>query len=357
MMIADILQRLLEGRDLDAKTASGAARALMAGELTPAQSAALLTLLKTKSESVTEIAAFAQVLRSQVLRVKTSRSPLLDTCGTGGSTFKTFNVSTCVSLLLASQGVAVAKHGNRAMSGTCGSADVLEALGVNLALSPETAGAVLERVGIVFLFAQAHHPAMKQVAPLRRELGFRTIFNLLGPLVNPAGASLQLMGVYEKRVCALAVGALKMLGSERAMIVYSEAGADEILTFGQTFCSQLHQGEISERILSPADFGLGKSPPPDLAALGPGPSLAENAEIVLRILSGTERTRQDTDRLNLVAVNAGAAFTLAGFDDTLSEGFERARAALKSGEALTKLQEFIQATQASFPAPPLSIYR
>lgn len=335
---------LVDRFDLEPESAERVARALLQGELTPVQSAALLTSLRMKGETVWEVAAFARAMRSSVIPVVTSRTPLLDTCGTGGSTFKTFNVSTCVALLLASQGIAVAKHGNRAMSGTCGSADVLEALGVNLALSPERIGKIIDRVGIGFLFAQAHHPGMKHIAPVRKELGFRTIFNLMGPLSNPAGANLQLMGVYEKRLCALAAGALKELGCERALVVHHAQGADEILTFGITYCSELKDGVVTERLLTPADFGLKEWQLPDPNHLRATDTLSESAEVVERVLSGLEKLPQDTARLDLVSVNAGAAFTLTGHAATLAEGYEMARAALKSGAGREKLAELVFAT-------------
>ena len=340
----DWIHDLVDRFDLDPEDAEEVARALLQGEFTPVQSAALLTSLRIKGETVWEVAAFARAMRSSVIPVFTSRTPLLDTCGTGGSTFKTFNVSTCAALLLASQEVAVAKHGNRAMSGTCGSADVLEALGVNLALTPAQVGKVIDRVGIGFLFAQSHHPGMKHIAPVRRELGFRTIFNLMGPLSNPAGATLQLMGVYEKRLCALAAGALKELGCERAFVVHHAQGADEILTFGTTYCSELRDGVILERLLTAADFGLKDWQLPDPNHLRAVNTLSESAEVVERVLSGFEKLPQDTARLDLVSVNAGAAFTLTGHATTLAEGYDMARAALKSGAGRDKLAELVLAT-------------
>lgn len=219
-MPQEALNKLIERQHLTREEAHALLDAVMEGRATPAQIGALLVALRMKGETVEEVTGFALGMRARVVPVRAQRAPLLDTCGTGGSRFRVFNVSTCAAFVAAAAGIPVAKHGNRAMSGVCGSADVLEALGVKIHLTPEQCAACIDTVGIGFLFAQQHHPAMKQVSGPRREIGVRSIFNLLGPLTNPAGAARQVMGVYDAALCPLAAGALRALGSERALVLH-----------------------------------------------------------------------------------------------------------------------------------------
>ena len=256
-LIHDILHKLVARQDLTRDEATDVMTLLMTGQATPSQIGALLIALRMKGETVEEVAGFAQAMRAHVVPVQTQRKPLLDTCGTGGSRFRVFNVSTAAAFVMAAAGVAVAKHGNRAMSGVCGSADVLEALGVRVNLTPEQCARCIEEIGIGFLFAQSHHPSMKHVGATRREIGVRSVFNLLGPLTNPAGATRQTLGVYDRRLCALAIGALRDLGSERAIVMHGDIGLDEISTLGATHISELRDGHIETlRLTAPRPGAL-----------------------------------------------------------------------------------------------------
>ena len=341
-MISEALSELIDGRDLSEPMAKEIAQEVMQGRCTPAQIASLLTALRIKGETVAEVAAFGSAMRHQAFRIAHDGVPLLDTCGTGGSPCKTFNVSTCVSLLLASMGVRVAKHGNRAASGKCGSADVLEALGVRLDLSPEDAGACLSEAGVVFLFAQSFHPAMKAIGPIRRELGFRTLFNLMGPLANPAGADHQIMGVYSPELCDLAAGVLGKLGSKRALVVHGEPGMDEVSTVGETRASEWNGERVISRTLSRRDFGLSSSDAPEIASLAPADEIEGNARIVREVLGGQQGTSAQSARLELVAANAAAAVWIMGRADDLKAGYEMASAQLASGAALQTLEKLIR---------------
>ncbi len=343
-MIQEALRKLVAKESLSYEEASAVATEVMDGEATPSQIAALLTALRMKGETVEEATAFAHAMRARVVAVHPTRKPLLDTCGTGGSTVRTFNVSTTSAFVLAGAGVAVAKHGNRAMSGVCGSADVLEALGVRLDLTPEQSARCIDEVGIGFLFAQRHHPAMKQVAVPRREVGFRTLFNLLGPLTNPAGATLQVMGVYDSALCPLAIGTLRALGAERALVLHGEIGMVEIATIGKTHYAELRNGEITEGTLTPEDFGLTNASP-DVNDLAPATTPSENASLLRDVLHGKQSTQADIARRNIVAVNAAAALRIAGLAEDWKGGFELALQVIDSGKALATLEHLIAFTQ------------
>jgi anthranilate phosphoribosyltransferase len=351
-MVQEAIRIVSSGRHLTRAEALETVGALMDGQATPAQIGALLIALRMKGETVEETAGFAQGMRARVVRVCPRRAPLLDTCGTGGSACRVFNVSTAAAFVAAAAGAAVAKHGNRAMSGTCGSADVLEALGVRVDLTPEQCAACIDEVGIGFLFALRHHPAMKQVGGPRRELGVRTIFNLLGPLSNPAGATRQVMGVYDPALCAAAAGALRELGCERAVVSHGEIGLDEISLIGPTRISELRDGEIRHYTLTPRDLGI-DGPEPDAAFLAPAPTPEGNAALVREALAGQADDAPALARRRLVAVNAGAALRVYGLAESWPEAVRMAESLLSSGKALAVLDHLIAFTQnLTYPLPP-----
>ena len=339
------LSKLIERRHLTREEANALLDKLMDGRATPAQIGALLVALRMKGETVEEVTGFALGMRSRVVPVRPQRTPLLDTCGTGGSRFRVFNVSTCAAFVAAAAGIPIAKHGNRAMSGICGSADVLEALGVRINLSPEQCAACIDTVGIGFLFAQQHHPAMKQVSGPRRDIGVRSIFNLLGPLTNPAGATRQVMGVYASELCPLAAGALRELGSERALVVHGEIGLDEISTIGPTRICELRDGDIRDYRLTPEEMGL-QGPPPSPEALLPLETPKANADLVREVLSGTAETPDALARRNLVAANAAATLRISGVTDSWPDAVRKASQLLTSGTAYSVLEQLIAFTSA-----------
>ncbi len=334
------LAKLTTGAHLTQAEAEAAMTALAAGNVSPAQIGAFLAALRVKGETVTEITGFARVLRQHSVRVVTSRSPLLDTCGTGGDSVKTFNISTAAAFVAAACGVVVAKHGNRAVTSRCGSADVLEALGVRLMEDAGAVGRCIDAIGIGFLFARAHHPAMRHAAPVRADLGFRTVFNALGPLTNPAGATRQLLGVYDPALCEPLARVLGNLGAERAMVVHGgdpRGGLDEIATWGETFVAEWNGKAVSTYTLTPEILGL---PPCDPVELSAGCDAAENAAILRGILSGADTGA----RRDIVAANAGAALYVAGVADSVPDGAEVALRTLASGAANAKLNELIDRT-------------
>jgi anthranilate phosphoribosyltransferase len=351
-----ILRQLVDGRHLTLAEAGATMGALMDGAATPAQIGALLMALRMKGETVTEVAGFAAQMRARVVPVPARRHPLLDTCGTGGSVCRVFNVSTAAAFVAAAADIAVAKHGNRAMTGVCGSADVLEALGVRIDLPPAQCAACIDEVGIGFLFAPAHHPATRHVSGPRRELGVRTIFNLLGPLSNPAGATRQVMGVYDGALCSLAAGALRELGSDRAIVVHGEIGLGEIATIGRTRYSELRDGEIMHGTLVPQDLGL-YGPEPHAADLAPAPTAAANAALLRAVLAGKDADSATRARRDLVAVNAAAALRIAGrLDDQMDNrgeawpaAVELAQEIISSGTALARLEQLATFTQDMIP--------
>ena len=343
-MPIEVIQKLVCGEHLTRTEAREALDILMDGRATPAQIAAILVALRMKGETVEEVTGFAEGMRARAVPVQVGRRPLLDTCGTGGSFFRTFNVSTAAAFVAAAAGIAVAKHGNRAVTGICGSADVLEALGVRVDLTAEQCAACIETVGIGFLFAQAHHPAMHQVNGPRREIGVRSIFNLLGPLTNPAGATHQVMGVYAAALGPLVAGALRELGSESAVVLHGEVGLDEISTLGPTSVSELRDGEIVNYTLTREDLGL-TGPMPLRGYLSPAPDATANADIVREVLTGVARDECTQARIDLVAVNAAAALRVSGLATSWPEAIQEARTLLTSGAALTKLEELVSFTR------------
>jgi anthranilate phosphoribosyltransferase len=312
-------------------------RQIMRGELSPAQIAGFIVGLRVKKETIGEIAAAAQVMRELATPVEVAdERHLVDTCGTGGDAAHTFNVSTCAAFVAAAAGARVAKHMGRSVSSSSGSAEVLEALGAHIALTPAQTGAAIDRLGIGFMFAPAHHAAMKHAAPVRKDLGVRTLFNILGPLTNPAGAKHQLMGVFHPDLVGIQVRVLQRLGARHVMVVYGLDGLDEISISGATMVGELARGEINEYNVHPSDFGLELY---DRRAIEVH-TVAESKAMILAVLEN-----QPGPAHNIVALNAGAAIYVAGVATGLKSGIERAVEAIKSGAAKHKLEEFVAFTQ------------
>jgi anthranilate phosphoribosyltransferase len=333
MTIQQAIEKLAQGVDLGRDGARAVMNQIMSGETTDAQIGAFLLALRCKGESVDEIAGCAQVMRDKAEKVSTSRTPVVDTCGTGGDSAGTFNISTTVAFVTAGAGACVAKHGNRAISSNCGSADVLQALGVRLDAPTEVITACLEETGIGFLFAPAMHGAMKHAIGPRKEIGTRTVFNVLGPLTNPAGATRQLLGVYAPELTETLAGVLRELGSERALVVHGLDGLDEITLTGPTRISELRDGVIETREITPEQFGLQVAPAEALS----GGSAEANAIILRAVLGGESGPQRD-----VVLLNAAAAITAAGLVDTLPEGLEAAAQSVSSGRALAALDALVE---------------
>ncbi len=339
-MIQDSIRKVIEKQSLTEEEAVSAMDEIMEGNASPVQIASFLVGLRMKGETVEEIAGFARTMRAKAIRVRCSQSEngLVDTCGTGGDRMNTFNISTAAAFVAAGAGIRIAKHGNRAMSSKCGSADVLEALGVNIAMTPEQVGKCVDSIGIGFLFAQALHPAMRHAGPVRRELGVRTVFNVLGPLTNPAGAKNQVMGVFDGRLTELLAGVLQRLGSERAMVLHGLDGMDEITTLSETKVSELRGGEVRTYQVKPQDFGIES---PSLSQLSGG-TPEENAARLTALLAGEKGALRD-----IVLLNAAAAMVVGKKADTLAEGLAVARESVDSGAAARKLKELKEFTHDS----------
>ena len=320
------------GEDLTQDQAAAALAVIMAGEASDEQIGALLLGLREKGETVDELAGLAQTMRSLATAVRPQRQDLLDTCGTGGGR-RTFNISTTAALIAAAAGCAVAKHGNRTATGLSGSADVLEALGAVLELLPEDEAALIDEIGFGFIFAPAHHAATRYVVPVRKALGVPTIFNLLGPLTNPAGARRQLIGVPEPASIELVAGALTRLGTDHALVVSSEDGLDEISTSGRTQVVELKGQQIDRYTLSPEQFGI--EPASDEQISGGGPK--RNAEIIGEIFSGAPGPQRE-----IAALNAAAAIYVAGHAGSIAEGLDLAREAIDSGAGATTLANYLK---------------
>jgi anthranilate phosphoribosyltransferase len=333
-----VIRKAAGGEHLTAFEAEFAFDVFMEGEATPVQMAALLTALSVKGLAPGEVAGGVRALRKAMIPIA-SASPdvLIDTCGTGGGTVATFNISTAAALVACGAGVRIAKHGNRSFTSRSGSADVLEALQVRIELNPEEMVRVLEEAGLVFMFAPLLHPAMRHVGPVRGELGFPTIMNVLGPLTNPAGVRRQLVGVADPVLVPLVVEALKELGHIRALVVHGEAGLDELSPMGPTAVAELDDGAVTHRIVSPEDFGLESCSAEELAGGEP----EDNAEIILRVLDGEDRGGART----AVVMNAGAAIYVAGTLETLEEGVVAATVAIDDGSALEALEGLRKATR------------
>lgn len=328
-MFKEALNQLLNRQDLSHADMLAVMQQVMGGALTPAQIAALLIALRMKGETVDEIAAAAKVMRDLSTKVQVQNTKhLVDTCGTGGDGIQTFNVSTVSAFVAAAAGAKVAKHGGRSVSSTCGSADVLEALGVNVNLSPEQVANCVDEIGIGFMFAPNHHSAMKHAAPVRRELGVRTIFNLLGPLTNPASAKRQVMGVFDRALTGKLAQVLKQLGSEHVLVVHGADGMDEISFTGNTYVAELKNGVVTEYEVHPSQFGLNVHQLQDIQIQ----NVEQSKAMILDVLNGHHGAARD-----IVLMNAGAAIYVAGVVDSLASGVTKAAEVIDQGLALVKL--------------------
>jgi anthranilate phosphoribosyltransferase len=325
----DVLHRLLLGEDLSRVETEALFGVLMDGGMSDVMKAALLVALRTKGESPQEIAGAASAMRRRAVAIPHRVAGVVDTCGTGGDGSGSFNISTAAALVAAGAGIPVAKHGNRSVSSRSGSADVLLALGVDIETTPEEAGRALEEIGIAFLFAPRLHPAMREVMPVRRELAVRTLFNVLGPLTNPAGARRQVMGVYAPDLVPVLARVLAELGAEHALVVHGD-GLDEITTSGSTLVGEVRRGEVGVFEVTPGELGVEPATRADLA----GGSPEDNAELMLRVLAGETGPLAD-----VTAVNAGAAIYAGGGARGLAEGTRKARETLSSGAAARKLEQ------------------
>jgi anthranilate phosphoribosyltransferase len=336
-MLTALLDKVVRHEDLTEEEAAAAMREVMQGRANPAALGALLSALVMKGERPAEIVGFARSMREHAIALAARVPAVFDTCGTGGDRSGTFNISSAAALVIAACGVPVAKHGNRSVSSRCGSADVFEALGVNIAAPPPVVERTLRDAGIAFFFARTFHPAMKYAAQTRSDLGIRTAFNLLGPLTNPAGATHQLVGVPRPELTELLARSLMMLGSQRAWVVHGADGIDEISTTGYTKVSECRAGSVNTFYVHPSDFGIAKTDPSTLK----GGDAAENAGIVREVLSGTRGPRRD-----VVLLNAGAALFIAGRVDAVKDGIAVAAAAVDAGAALQRLEEMAESSRA-----------
>jgi anthranilate phosphoribosyltransferase len=335
-VIQRALGRLLDGNDLSRDEAREVMGSIMTGETTPAQIAGFLIALRAKGETVDEIAGCAEAMRDHVLPVTPRRDDLVDTAGTGGDGAKTINISTAAALAAAAAGAGVAKHGNRAVSSASGSADVLEALGFKLDLTAERVAASIDELGFGFLFAPTHHPAMRHAAPVRRELAARTVFNVLGPLTNPAGARAQVVGVYAPELVRTIAEVLAQLGASRAFVVHGAGGIDELSPAGPNFVCEVVDGGVRTRNIDPLELGVDRCDPGELR----GGSPEENAAAIRAVFAGEEGGRRSA-----ILLNAAGAIAAGGGAEDLREGLELARVAVDSGAAAARLDELIAFTQ------------
>ncbi len=334
----EALQRTIEHREIFHDEMLHLMRMVMSGELSPVMTAAIITGLRVKKETIGEITAAAQVMREFSTKVHVPDSThLVDIVGTGGDGANTFNISTCSMFVAAAAGAKVSKHGGRGVSSKSGSADVMEALGIHINLTPEAIAQCIAEVGIGFMFAPNHHPAMKNVAPVRRELGVRTIFNILGPLTNPAGAPNILMGVFHPDLVGIQVRALQRLGAEHALVVYGRDGMDEVSLGAATLVGELKNGQITEYEVHPEDFGLAMSSNRALKVETP----EQSRDMLIGVLKGEPGAAQD-----IVCLNAGAALYAANVATSIADGLAKARAAVASGAALARLEQLVARTHA-----------
>ena len=332
-MIHHALQELLERRDLTREESREVMDSVMRGEATPAQIGGFLIALRLKGETADEIAGFAEAMRAHVVPVRPERADLVDTAGTGGDGAHTLNISTAAALVAAAAGAAVAKHGNRAVSSSSGSADVLEALGFELELAPERIARSVDELGFGFMFAPTHHPAMRHAAPVRRELATRTVFNVLGPLTNPAGARAQVVGVYAPELVRTIAEVLARLGARRAFVVHGAAGIDELSPAGPNLVGEVVDGDVRERMIDPLELGVPRCDPEELV----GGTPAENAARIRAIFEGAE----NTGAKSAILLNAAGAIAAGGHAADLREGLGYAREALESGAAATRLEQLV----------------
>jgi len=334
-MIKEAIAKVVEKKDLREDEMVSVMREIMEGEATPAQIAAFITALRMKGETVDEITGAARVMREKALKVKTRASVVVDTCGTGGDESFTFNISTAAAFVAAGAGLTVAKHGNRSVSSKSGSADVLKSLGVNIEAEVERVEECLDSIGIGFLFAPLMHGAMKYAAPVRREIGIRTIFNILGPLTNPAGARYQVLGVYRSELTEVLANVLKNLGSTRAFVVSGNDGLDEMTLTSETKVSELKDGKVNTYSIKPEEFGMTRCKLFELQGGEPD----DNARIISAILKGDKGPKRD-----VVVLNAAAAIVASGMAKDIKEGIKLAEEAIDSGKALEKLEKLIEIT-------------
>lgn len=332
-MIREAINKLVNRENLSQEESSMAMNEIMSGEATPAQISSFITALRMKGETIDEITGCAKVMREKVMPIKTDADYVVDTCGTGGDNSHTFNISTISALVAAGAGVRIAKHGNRAVSSDCGSADVLKALGVNIDADADKVSKCIDEVGIGFLFAPLLHPAMKYAIAPRREIGIRTIFNILGPLTNPASAKGQVLGVYDEKLTEPLAYVLKNLGSEHVFVVHGADGLDEMTITDKTFVSELKGGMVHTYTIAPEDFGIHKADRSELI----GGTIDDNAKIVLNILNGEKGAKRD-----IVLLNAGTAIVAGGKASDIKEGIYLAEESIDSGKALQKLEMLIK---------------
>jgi anthranilate phosphoribosyltransferase len=330
--IAEYIEPLLQGRHLTFEQAGKVLDIIFEGEVPETQIAAFLTAMRCKSASASELAGLAKSLRTHCIKVDPGIDNLVDTCGTGGASVKTFNISTASAIVAAGAGVHIAKHGNRAITSKCGSADVFAELGVNIEAGPDIIAKCIKEAGIGFMFAPKHHPAMKYVQPVRKSLGFRTVFNILGPLANPANAAGQVMGVPEAGLMPIVAEALHLLGVKRAMIVHSD-GLDEISTMGPTKIMQLKASKITESAINPADYGIKKASLDDLR----GGDAKSNAQTVKEIISG----KLTGPKKDIVVLNAAAAIIVGGLADDFASALKMAEQSIESGKAVRHLEKLV----------------
>jgi anthranilate phosphoribosyltransferase len=352
METTEAIRRVIEGRHLSRDEAESVMRGIMSGASTDAQIAAFLTALRMKGETVEELTGFALIMREKAARVRpradvaaalsgTDREMLVDTCGTGGDATGTFNISTATAFVIAGAGIRVAKHGNRSVSSLCGSADVVEALGIRIDLSAESVARCIDETGIGFLYAPLLHDAMRYVMLARREMRIRTVFNLLGPLCNPAGANAQVLGVYSERLTETMAQVLCDLGARRALVVHGSDGLDEVTITGESKISEVRDGNIRTYYVTPEDFGLQRAP---LAQIQGGDA-ARNAEIIRSVLSGVPGARRD-----VVLLNASAGLVAGGKSESMRQAIALASSSIDSGEALRRLDQLARLTRELSPS-------
>lgn len=338
-----VMKILIEKRDLSHDEMLGIMEQIMRGQLTPAQIAGVVVALRAKGETVTELAAAAQVMRNLASKVPLgSDTSLVDTCGTGGDGASTFNISTASAIVAAAAGAKIAKHGGRSVSSACGSADVMQALGVNIDLTPLQVASCVNKVGVGFMFAPNHHSAMKHTAGVRRELGVRTLFNLIGPLTNPAGARNQVLGVFSDDLVCKIAQVLKVLGSNHVLVVHAADGLDEISLAGETRVAELHDGKVREFTLDPSQFGLSRCSSDKIVVDG----IQSAKAMMMAALENVPGPAKD-----IVTLNAGAAIYVGNVVSTLDEGVRMARAAIENGSARRKLDHLIEFTNSVSISP------
>ena len=340
-MIQNALSQLLDGHDLSREEARRVMDTIMSGEATPAQIGGFLVALRLKGETAAEIAGAAEAMRAHVVAVQPKRDDLVDTAGTGGDGGKTFNISTAAALVAAAAGAGVAKHGNRSVSSQSGSADVLESLGFHLELSPERIAESIDSLGFGFMFAPMHHPAMKHAGPVRRELAARTVFNVLGPLTNPAGARAQVVGVYSPLLVPVIADVLAQLEARRAFVVHGAGGIDELSPAGPNLVCEVFEGKVTRREIDPLDLGIPRCDPDELR----GGGADENAQRIREVFHGGNGGRRSA-----ILLNAAGAIAAGGHAADLKEGLAVARTALESGAAATRLDELIAFSREAVPA-------